>query len=111
MKGITVQLIKKVQTGTDAFNAPVYTESTVDVDNVLIGEPNTEDVTSDLQMYGKRCAYVLAIPKGDANEWEDQIVSFFGKRWRVYGNVTQGIEHLIPLSWNKKVHVEAFSDV
>lgn len=110
IKGVTVQLISQIESGVDAFNAPVYTEQTINVENVLIGEPTTQDIVDDLQMYGKRCAYTLAIPKGDTNVWEDQIVEFFGRRWRVYGNVTQGIEDLIPLFWNKKVHVEAFAD-
>lgn len=108
---ISVTLISLTQSGTDDFNAPVYTESEVTVDHVLVGEPSTDDVTRDLQMYGKRCAYTLAIPKGDTNTWEDQYVEFFDRRWHVYGNVTQGIDDLIPGPWNKKVHVEAYANV
>lgn len=106
----TVTLIKRTASQTDAFNAPVYTETSVQVDHVLIGEPSTAAITNDLQMWGKRCAYTLAIPKGDTNVWEDQYVEFFGRRWHVYGNVIQGIDELIPGPWNKKVHVEAYAD-
>ena len=108
MVGITVTLHKKTQSGTDIFDNTVYTEEDITVDNVLVGEPSGEDVINELQLHGKRLAYVLAIPKGDDNEWTDNDVSFFGERFHVYAAPTQGIEHLIPLAWNKKVKVESY---
>ena len=108
MRGITITLHNKVQTGTDEFNAPIYVDQDVTVDNVLVGEPSGEEVVQDLNLYGKRLAFVLAIPKGDTHDWTDVEVSFFGQRFRTYGEPTQGMEHLIPLSWNKKVKVERY---
>ncbi len=35
-------------------------------------------------------------------------VEFFGRKFRTYGAVTEGIEALIPLSWNRKVKVERY---
>lgn len=35
-------------------------------------------------------------------------VEFFGRKWRTYGGVTEGIEELLPLAWNKKVKVERY---
>ena len=70
--------------------------------------PTAEDIVNDLQLYGKRIAYTLGIPKGDAHDWENATVEFFGKKFRTYGGVTQGIEDLIPLLWNKKVKVERY---
>ena len=78
------------------------------MDNVLIGEPSTEDIATELNLSGKRLAYTLAIPKGDTHTWEGRDVSFWGERFRVIGKPTQGIEYLIPLSWNKKVKVERY---
>lgn len=108
MVGITVTLHKKTQSGTDGFDNPVYTEENVTVDNVLVGEPTGEDIINELQLHGKRLAYVLAIPKGDTNEWTDNDVTFFGERFHVYAAPTQGIDKLIPLAWNKKVKVERY---
>jgi hypothetical protein len=108
MRGITVTLHNRVQTGTDAFNRPIYEESTTTVDNVLIGEPNTEDIVNEMNLSGKRLAYTLAIPKGDDHEWKDAVVEFFGERFRTFGAPTQGIDHLIPLRWNMKVKVERY---
>lgn len=108
MRGVTIILYDKVQTGVDAFNRPVYEDVATTIDNVLIGEPTTEDVINELNLTGKHLAYTLAIPKGDTHEWNDRKVEFFGEVFRTYGEPTQGIEHLIPLSWNKKVKVERY---
>ena len=108
MRGITVTLHNRVQNGTDAFNRPIYEESTTTVDNVLIGEPSTEDIVNEMNLSGKRLAYTLAIPKGDDHDWKDAVVEFFGERFRTFGAPTQGIDHLIPLQWNMKVKVERY---
>lgn len=108
IRGITILLYEKRQTGTDAFHAPIYEETPVEVPNVLVGEPSAEDIVNEMQLHGKRIAYTLAIPKGDTHDWNDVTVEFFGQKWRTYGGVTQGIEAMIPLSWNKKVKVERY---
>lgn len=108
MHGITITLYNRTQTGTDEFNAPIYTETAEQIENVLIGEPSTDDITDTLTLYGKRLAYTLGIPKGDTHTWTDRTVEFFGERFRTIGEPTMGIEHLIPLSWNKKVKVERY---
>lgn len=108
MQGITITLYNRTQTGTDEFNAPIYTETAEQIENVLIGEPSTDDITDTLTLYGKRLAYTLGIPKGDTHTWTDRTVEFFGEKFRTIGEPTMGIEHLIPLSWNKKVKVERY---
>ena len=105
LKGIDVTLYEKTQTGTDEADAPVYAETPVTVNNVLVGEPSAEEITTELQLTGRRLAYPLAIPKGDAHDWNDVQVEFFGQRFRTCGGVVQGIERMIPLCWNKKVQV------
>lgn len=108
IKGMPVTLYERTQTGVDGFNRPVYAETPVVVENVLVGEPSTDDITNDLTMYGKHLAYTLAIPKGDAHDWTDVHVEFWGERFHTYGVPTQGIEDNIPLDWNKKVKVERY---
>lgn len=106
--GIDVTLYVKTQTGVDQFNAPVYEERAETVSNVLIGEPAAEDVINELQLYGKHLSYTLAIPKGDAHDWSNATVEFFGQRFKTYGAVTEGIVSMLPLAWNKKVKVERY---
>lgn len=78
IRGIDVILYRKQQTGEDAFGAPVFNEVAETVHNVLIGEPTAEDLVNELQLYGKRLAYTLALPKGDAHDWHDVTVEFSG---------------------------------
>lgn len=109
MKGITIILHEHKETGADAFNNPVYTDENVSVSNVLVGEPTEQEIINDLNLYQKKAVYTLAIPKGDDHNWSaGSVVEFFGQKWRTIGHPTEGIENLIPLSWNKKVRVEAY---
>ena len=108
MRGVTIILYDKVQIGIDDFNRPVYQDVPRTIENVLIGEPTTDQVIDELNLSGKRLAYTLAIPKGDNHEWTDRNVEFFGEVFRTFGRPTQGIDHLIPLDWNKKVKVERY---
>ena len=106
MKGITVALYERTISNQDPFGNPVYTEKAVSVDNVLVAPTTADDIVDSQDLEGRKVAYTLAIPKGDAHEWENQFVEFFGERFKVYGIPTQGIEDNIPLAWNKKVTVE-----
>lgn len=108
IRGITVTLYTRTQSGTDAFNRPIYTETTEDVDNVLVAPVTDAEVVQSLDMTGKRAVYNLAIPKGDTHEWEGCKVSFFGNDWKVINFEAGGIEDLIPLDWNAKVQVSRY---
>ena len=108
MKGMTVQIVKKTQTGTDPFGVPIYTEELVDVHDVLVGQPSTDDVNSTVSLYGKQIAYTLGIPKGDANDWTDAEVIIWGDRYRTIGYPETGIQENIPLRWGKNVKVERY---
>lgn len=109
IKGTTVKLHIRTITGVDEFNAPIYQDSTEDVANVVICPSSDAEILNDMQMYGKHSVYVLCIPKGDNHEWEDTEVEFFGKKWHTFGAVTEYMEELVPLSWNKKVKVEIYA--
>jgi hypothetical protein len=108
IKGITIQLYEKTETGRDAFNRPVYEEKAVDVDNVLVAQPTDQEVLDTVNLTGRKLAYVLGIPKGDQHEWTDCKVGFFNNTFRVIGAPIMGIEEMVPLSWHKKVRVEAY---
>lgn len=106
--GITILLYEKTKTGTDNFGRPEYSESAIEVENVIVGEPSAQEITDTLNLTGKRLAYTLGIPKGDTHTWTDRKVGFFGEVFHVIGPPSQGIEDMIPLDWNKKVQVERF---
>ena len=106
MRGVSVILYDRVEVGRDSMNAPIFEEVPIQVDNVLIAPTSATEVLDTLNLTGKKAVYTLALPKGDSHIWEDRRVSFFNDDWRVISFPTEGLEHLIPLSWNKKVQVE-----
>lgn len=106
IQGIPVVLTVKTKAGEDAFGAPIYETSAETVENVLVAPTSAEEIQDTLTLTGRRAIYTLGIPKGDAHVWEDTTVQFFGQTFHTIGPVTEGIEALIPLCWNKKVQVE-----
>lgn len=108
IQGTAVILYDRIATGADAFNAPVYRDTPVKIDNVLICPASAETVTEGIQMYGKRAVYELCIPKGNTNVWEDRTVEFFGRKWRTFGPALEWIGANVPLGWNKRIKVERY---
>lgn len=108
IKGMTVILVTKEKVGVDAFNAPIYSTSEIEVENVLIAPASSDDITTSQDLYGKKAVYTLGIPKGDTHNWIDATVRFFGQEWHTFGYPQEGIEANIPLDWNKKVMVERY---
>ena len=79
MRGITVTLFEKTKTGVDALNSPIYTETSVSVDNVLVAPMSDTEVLETYNLTGRRAIYQLGIPKGDTHEWKaGNKVRFFG---------------------------------
>lgn len=106
INGITVKLHVHEKTGEDELGAPIYTDDTVDVKNVLVSPVSSVDNINNTSLYGKTATYQLAIPKGDTHVWEDTTVEFFGGTWRTFGFEYAGIDENIPGPWNAKVQVE-----
>lgn len=109
MRGITVTLYNRTANGYDELNHPKYTETAVTVDNVLVAPMSTNEVLETYSLTGRKAIYQLGIPKSDTHDWSaGKKVSFFGEDWRIIDIPEEGIEKLIPLSWNKKVRVERY---
>lgn len=108
MKGMTIELGVKTEVGVDPFGKPIYETNYIEVEDVLVGQPSSEDLISTLDLTGKRIAYVLGIPKGDEHVWEDTTVRFWGKTFRTIGYPETGIQENIPLRWGQNVKVEAY---
>jgi hypothetical protein len=107
IKGITVELLVRTESGVDDFNAAIYTETAEEVENVLVAPLTDEERASETNLTGRRAVYQLGIPKGDRHEWTAGTkVRFFGQTWRIIGEPVMGIEAMIPLDWNMKVKVE-----
>jgi hypothetical protein len=108
IKGITITLYERKQTGVDGAHRPIYEEIPVKVDNVIVYPTTSDDIVSTTELEGKKAVYTLCIPKGDTHVWEDSVVEFFGNKYKSFGFTQQYEEELLPLSWNKKVLVERY---
>ena len=108
IKGITVTLVDTVEIEKDPFGHPVYEQKEIQVNNVLVAPTTSDDIINSMELEGKKAVYILGIPKGDTHDWENKEIKFFGQRFKSFGKVTEGIDHLIPLDWNKKVQVEIY---
>lgn len=108
IKGITVTLYEPTLAGTDAFNNPVFEDTPVAVENVLVTPVETGGVVDGTQLRGKSAVYELSIPKSDNHIWEDRNVAFFGALWRTVGFQQSYIGQNVPLDWNRKVRAERY---
>ncbi len=108
IQGTTIQLVDKVRVDSDPFGAPIYNESLIEVDNVLVAQPVPSQINDMLNLYGKRLAYSIGIPKGDTHTWKEQDVIIFGERYHVFTEVTKGIEANVPGPWHHVYGVERY---
>ena len=108
IRGVSVQVAVQTVTGTDPFGNPEKTTVWETVENVLVSPATSEDINTALAPESAKIAYTLAIPKGDAHDWEHTRVRLpqpFGGEWKTVGVSTVGIAENIPLFWNRKVRV------
>lgn len=108
IKGQMIYLWDQIETGTNPLGKKLYKKQKVPIKNVIIAQPSTEDVEATINLTGRKAEYLLGIPKGDKHDWDGKEVEFYGKTWRVIGTPTQGMPHMMPLDWNKKVLVERY---
>ncbi len=110
LRGRTVTLYERRQTGTDALGAPVYEETPVPVADVLIAPEDSPAVTDTTGIEGRRTAYQLYLPRGDAHNWENCRVEFYGSIFRVVGGGERWMDEKLPAGcrWNKRVEVERY---
>lgn len=108
IKGETVILIDRTETGKNPFGEPIYAETQTAVNNVVIGNPSTDDVVSELDLSGKRIAFVLGIPKTDTNDWKDKVILIRGERFKSFGFPLTQTAANVPGAWNTQVKVERY---
>lgn len=104
--GIDVTLHVKSSGGINELGEEILIDSTKIVNNVIVAPLSSEDIINEFTLSGKKIAYQLGIPKGNNDNWINTEVEFFGQTFRTIGIPEEGIEDLIPLSWNKKIKVE-----
>ena len=95
-------MVVKNQVGVDAFNAPIYETSEVEVENVLVAPATSDDIATSQDLTGKKVVYTLAIPKGDTHDWVDATVKFWGQDWHTLGFHLWGLKRIFRLTGIRK---------
>lgn len=122
MKGTTVTLYEQIpsytdnehtQVATDVFGVPIYVEVPEQVEDVLVGEPTTDDIATSTALYQKTIRYILGIPKGDTHDWKDKKVSWtdaYGITHvcKTFGYPITGVQENVPTRWHMKVRCEDY---
>ena len=105
IKGTTIQILVKTQTGVDPFGEPIYTPEYEDVNDVLVGQPTTDDIKQSIDLFGKKIEYMIGIPKGDTHNWVDADLIIFDQKFKTFGFPITGEQSNIPLMWGQNVRV------
>ena len=110
LRGTTVTLYERRQTGIDGLGAPVYEETPVPVRDVLIAPAEGPAVTDSTGLEGRRTAFRLYLPRGDAHDWVGCRVGFYSSTFRVVGGAQQWMPENLPRAcrWNKCLEVERY---
>lgn len=108
IKGVSVTLYTEEFKGRDKDGNDIFETTPVVVDDVLVGEPTTDDITTSTDLYGKKIVYILGIPKTDDHNWMDKVVEIFGSKYRTFGFPMKGIDSNIPGHRSTKIRVERY---
>jgi hypothetical protein len=103
MDGESVTVHDRVQSGTDRYGKPVWTDSDQVVSNVLVAIGSSKNVSDSNRPAGVVVAYTLYFPKSYTGEltWKD--VTVRGHRCNVIGNPDRWADS--PNEWNMEVEV------
>lgn len=108
MRGETVILYEETPNGTLPTGEITYEVTPVEVHDVLIGEPSSEELLSSVDLYGKSLRVILGIPKGDTHDWVNKRVDWTDAYGNTHSFITfgypiTGVEANIPTRWHMKV--------
>lgn len=106
MKGETITVMRRTQTGLDEGNNPVYEDVAEEVPNVLVGAPNGDNAGDSNRPDGIRIDANLYFPrdyKGDALRGQTIVVR--GHPYKVVGDPFPVDGGMTPTEWNMTVPV------
>ena len=66
IKGITVTLYERTQTGVDEFGIAEYSETPVEVDGILVAPTADDAIVTDLQLYGTQ---MIVLEMKELSSW------------------------------------------
>ena len=102
----SVAVIRRVETGTDAFNAPIWSEQSEQVDGVVARPTSTADLADD-RPEGTRADIAFAFPKGYGKSLKGCSIVHGGRTYRVIGDPRPLMSDGVPDPWDMTVECEA----
>ena len=108
MNGETITLIRRVQTGRDQGNNPIWEETPEDVDDVLVGPPSGSDATDTSRPEGIGVDLTLYFPRTyRGGSLRGCLVLIRGETtpYRVIGDPMPVDGGMSPTRWNMTVPV------
>lgn len=110
MRGETVSVEYKTESGRDRYNSPIYETAIKEVNNVLVAPGDVDQATQTLNRpEGVDVQYTLYFPKTyDGEMLERQRIFVRGKWLRVIGYPDRFDDINCPTEWNMVVKVSDY---
>ncbi len=103
--GVSVEVSRKVQTGTDSYGGPIYQEESFTVDNVLPQPGSTSDLDAT-RPEGVTVAMTFHFPKTFIESLKGCAISYLNRTYRVIGDPQPYLKGATPGPWNRAVETE-----
>lgn len=113
IRGTSVEVTRRVPSGTDRFGAETYETQTETVDNVLPQPGSTSSSTGSTDDLGEERPNGVSVdmafhfPKGYGRSLRGCVISYDGRDYRVIGDPQPLVEANTPGPWNLTVGTEA----
>lgn len=108
MIGIPITFAKKVQSGTDSFNNPVFTTSNIVVNNCLIApiiEPT--NLREQQAMQQSRDQVRVHMPKTSVDDVSNSDITYDGKVFHLDSDSVIFMNENTPTAWNRYFRAES----
>lgn len=107
LSGVTVTVLRRERSGTDAHGNPAYGEWTgTEVGNVLPQPGGTSDLDAS-RPEGAKVDMTFHFPKAYAEPLKGCRLSYAGRTYRVIGDPQPYLDGLTPGEWDRPVETEA----
>lgn len=111
IRGTRIEVIRRAETGKDAFNNPTYQDEIEEVDNVLV-DPGMQDRGASREFNAERPngtrTYVrFHFPKTYKHSLKGCFIRWGDRKFRVIGDPVAFPEENTPGEWNLPVDTEA----
>jgi hypothetical protein len=106
VRGETVTVITRTQTGTDPGGDAIWTTTETPVDNVLVANGSQTLSTDSIRPDGIEVACTLYFPRSFSGSLRGGIVKVRGHEYRVLGDPLPYDGGMTPTQWNLVVECE-----